>query len=463
MKKATLFCLLALVVLIAVPAYAEVQNVKVSGDLSARWLLRWNYDLAPNKGVGSGYDFLMSTAEVQVDADLTDNVSTVVRLANQRDWGEPISQKIGTATDTYDVIVDLANVTFKEMVYSPLTVTIGRQDLWFGKGFIIGAKQRDPLASISANEYTVINSFDAIKATLDFDPWKIDGVYSLLEENTTNRNDHVWLLGTNIGYKFDSYNGEAEAYYWKKHDNSGVAYTGSSAIVADRTNWIDTYGIRGSFEPIANATLAAEGAMQFGRYSTASDISRSRHAGALDLSGDYAFKDMKWTPKLGLEYILYSGEASPSSSSEGTYHGWDMMYRGKFDSAIREFQNLYYATAQRQTGYEGITNAQDSGATNEMQFIIKANIKPTNNIGIDGRFIWFRNDKSQAAEAPDGGTLYNGRNKDLGQELDLTLNYTYTEDVSFGLLGAWFFPGKYWVSDFDQVATDVVGTVKVAF
>jgi hypothetical protein len=70
-------------------------------------------------------------------------------------------------------------------------------------------------------------------------------------------------------------------------------------------------------------------------------------------------------------------------------------------------------------------------------------------------------DKSQNATA--GGTTYASRNKALGEELDLTLNYTYTEDVSFGLLAAWFFPGKYWVSNYDDIATDVVGTVKVAF
>lgn len=468
MGKFKVFCILALMALIAVPAFAEVQNVKVSGDMSARWIIRGTYDLDKNNaegatattgGLDNNDDYLMSTAEVQVDADLTDNVSTVLRLANQRDWGEPTDQKATVSTNVYNVIVDLANVTFKEFFYAPLTVTIGRQDLWYGKGFIVGAKQRDPLASISADEYTVINSFDAIKATLDFDPWKVDGVYSLIEEGATNRANDLWLAGVNVGYKFDSYKGEAEAYFFEKHDRTHTQYVSGTSTTDSRVNSVNTWGLRGSFEPIANATIAAEGALQFGRYSVVTtQNSRSRKAAALDVSGDYLFKDVKWTPKLGIEYIYYSGEANTATTDTGTYHGWDMMYRGKFDTAIREFQNLYYATAMRADNVATVTNDQDAGNTNETQVILYGSLKPTNALSVDGRFAFFWMPKAQKYNS--GAET---RGKSIGSELDLQLNYVYTEDVSFGLLAAWFFPGSYWVGGMDDTATDIVGTVKVAF
>ncbi len=470
MGKFKLFCILALMVLIAVPAYAEVQNVKVSGDLSARWIVRGTYDLDKNNATGAetaagldnADDYLISTAEVQVDADLTDNVSTVIRLANQRDWGEPTDQKATVSTNVYNVIVDLANVTFKEFFYAPLTLTIGRQDLWYGKGFIVGAKQRDPLNSISADEYTVINSFDAFKATLDFDPWKVDGVYSLIEEGAINRANDLWLAGLNVGYKFDSYKGEAEAYMFEKHDRTRVAYVNVATTAASMVDWVRTYGIRGSFEPIPNATLAAEGAFQAGRYSTIStNASRKRRGRALDVSGDYLFKDVRWTPKLGVEYIFYSGEANTGTAAEGTYHAWDVMYRGKFDTAIREFQNLYYATAMRADNSTVIKNDQDAGNTNESQVILYGTLKPTNALSVDGRVAFFWMDKSQKY-TPTGGSE-ESRGANIGSELDLTLNYVYTEDVSFGLLAAWFFPGSYWVGGLDDTASDIVGTVKVAF
>src|SRR3989338_4817125 len=121
MGKLKIFCVLALAVLLAVPAFAEVQNVKVSGDLAARYVVRANYDLDEDN-VGTNADdtddYLMSTAEVQVDADLTDNVATVVRLVNQRDWNDVDANEVVSAGDVdasqFDVIVDLANVTLKE-------------------------------------------------------------------------------------------------------------------------------------------------------------------------------------------------------------------------------------------------------------------------------------------------------------------------------------------------------------
>jgi len=463
MNKFKVFCILALLVLMVVPAYAEVQNVKVSGDLSARWIVRGTYDLDKNATSTNGndtYDYLLSTTEVQVDADLTDNVSTVIRLANQKDWGDRAGMASGTATnDAMDVMVDLANVTLKEFFYAPLTLTIGRQDLWFGKGFVVGAKLRDPNNAIGADEYTVISSFDAIKATLDFDPWKIDGVYSIIEEGAGIVADDVWLAGVNVGYKFDSYNGEAEAYAFEKKDRSRVAYVNGTTTAACEVNTINTYGIRGSFEPLANATIAAEGALQYGRYSTFANEVRSRKAMAADISGNYNFKDVKWMPTLGLEYIFYSGEenTAPGSNAGNTYEGWDPVYRGKFDSAIREFQNVYYPTAQRGTNAAATALDEDSGVTNEQQIFIIGSIAPINNLKVDGRYGWFRYNQSPSVSGA------SDRSKDIGTELDLMLSYDYTEDVSFGLLAAWFFPGKYWVGGQDDTASDIVGTVKVAF
>jgi hypothetical protein len=170
---------------------------------------------------------------------------------------------------------------------------------------------------------------------------------------------------------------------------------------------------------------------------------------------------MKWTPKLGLEYIFYSGEANTGSAADGTYHAWDMMYRGKFDTAIREFQNLYYATTMRADNATLMTNDQDAGNTNENQIILYGTLKPTGSLSIDGRWAFFWMDKAQKY-TPSGGSAEN-RGKTIGNELDLSLNYVYTEDVSFGLLAAWFFPGSYWVGGMDDTAADIVGTVKVAF
>src|SRR3989338_3461541 len=89
-------CLIALLVAIALPVYAETQSVKLSGDIIIRGIDRKNYDfnkwnangvaIATRDANAADANYFMTTAEVQLDADLTDNVSATIRVVNQRDW-----------------------------------------------------------------------------------------------------------------------------------------------------------------------------------------------------------------------------------------------------------------------------------------------------------------------------------------------------------------------------------------
>ncbi|HPN88302.1 MAG TPA: hypothetical protein PLH56_03090, partial [Candidatus Omnitrophota bacterium] len=124
--------LLALVILslVAMPAFASVQNIKVSGSIDSSYVSRTNFDLQTKLPFEkNNQNFFMTQTELKVDADLTDNVSTTVALINERVWGEPSSS--GSEID-----LNLAFVTLKEMLYSPLTVVIGRQAFAYGNSFI---------------------------------------------------------------------------------------------------------------------------------------------------------------------------------------------------------------------------------------------------------------------------------------------------------------------------------------
>jgi len=447
-KWLTIICILALAAFICAPAFAEVQNVKVSGDIAVRSILRDNYTL--DKDTAKSEASFMQSVGLNIDADLTDNVSTSVRLVNQRDWDN--NSDVGTPgaqTNAFSVDLDLAYVTLKEMIYAPLTLTIGRQGLWFGRGLIVGANLQDFNGSIVANEYTETSAFDAIKATLDLAPWKLDLLYSKIDENTivgaTGLKDDVDLYGVNAGYKFDQYNAEAEAYYFGKFDDSS-ATNGQLNV--------NTYGLRGSLEPVENLTIGAEGALQNGRHTdTLNAQGMSIKAYAYDLYGKYKFTDVQWTPTLGVEWLSLSGEKNGSTTS--TWNGWDVMYRGKFDTAIRDFQNVYYATAARATAALG----QDTGVSNQNSLLITGSIVPTEDVTVQGTYghFWL----NENLDAATRGALKSGT--EVGDELDLLLTYDYTEDVSFGLLTGWFFPGKIFPSGQDDVATDVVGTMKVVF
>jgi len=457
MRLLSVLCALVLVVGIATTASAEVQNIKVSGDLTVHSIWRENYDLDKDATTVSvannAQNYFMSIAELQVDADLTDNVATCVRILNQRDWDDAA---IGGADGSLDVILDLAYVQLKEILYSPLTLKIGRQDLWFGEGFIVGAKNRDPDAAIACEELTAVESFDAIRATLDYDPWLIDLIYSKIEENVIQgmtpigTNDDADLWGANVGYTFDSYNGEAEGYFFSIIDRTDRFNGGTS-------NEIDTVGVRGSFDPFEDLTLAGEVAYQFGDYSNAANIARDRSAMALDIHGEYRFPTARWTPKIGAEYVYLSGETDDAAADTGNWDGWHPVFTDKSFTAIRQLHNLYYTTAHQTTdanvNYE-INPAMDSGVTNAHQILISGSVYPTENISLDAVFAHFWYDENPVAGSPDD---------EIGDEIDLTLVYDYTEDVVFSLLAAWFIPGQYFPSGQDDIATNLIASMAVSF
>ena len=384
MKFLRVLCVLAIALCLTASVYAETQSVKVSGDLTMRGIWRDSYDLrgsaVESKPATDGsaaianatgpdsanQSWFMTVAAIQVDADLTDNVSTVIRVLNQRDWNvygrdttttldgdntlnslQPNGRGIYTPNaDEFNVMLDLAYVQLKNFVYSPLTLTIGRQNLWFGKGFIVGANQQNPglgnynivpfaapnlLAggNLSAPEYSAINSFDAVKAVLDYDPWTITAIYSKIYEDAIQDRDDVNLWGVNVGYKFDSYKGEAEAYWFWKQDRSTPTFDNLKST----TNDVHTFGLRGSFDPISIVTIAAEGAYQGGNYigSMTQQGTRQRSAWALDVSGEmrYFTDKFSWKPKLGVEYILYSGASPADSDQDGqNFSQPDKLYTG---------------------------------------------------------------------------------------------------------------------------------------
>lgn len=500
MKFFRVLCVLAIALCLTASVYAETQSVKVSGDLTVRGIYRSSYALqsSPQEAVTAGtignldsnvQSWLMSVAAIQVDADLTDNVSTVIRILNQRDWnvyGKSINSATsltpngrgiyGANNDEFNVMLDLAYLTLKDFIYSPLTLTIGRQNLWFGKGFIVGLNQQNPGAGVaapnllipgnlSAPEYTGINSFDAVKAVLDYDPWTVTAMYAKIFEDAIQARDDVNLWGVNVGYKFDQYKAEAEGYWFYKQDRSIPTWND----LMKTSNDVHTFGLRGSFDPVDVVTIAAEGAVQGGEYvgTQLQQGSRPRAAWAFDLSGEFRYfaDKISWKPKLGAEWVYYSGEEPQSNFAvqDGPYNGWNPMFRGKFDSAIREFVGRFYQTVRYPARPRGTPSSPDASFTNQNQVIFSGSVQPTDSLTLKANYNLFWN--IERYESNNGVVDSSKTQGFLGQEVDLQANWDYTEDVSFNLLAGWFIPGDVYnaIDNKASTATDLVGTVKVSF
>lgn len=489
LRSAVLLGLLAL----SLPAYAEVQNIKVGGDTTVRGFWRKNMDLNRDKDTGtttvSGRKdaFMMQTTGLSVDADLTENVAAHMRVVNERDWGQDV------AGDQYDFDLSQGYIVLKELFYSPLTVSGGIMPVQWGRGFVLGSnlipgtlgRGGDQNGSITANEFTDFTAFEGLRAVLDLGgaasvgfPLTIDAVYLKLIENEFGDNDDVNLMGVNLGTRFDQWNSEAQTYYLLKRDSQKTAVTpaGGSAIDSDNDGELSTWGLRGSAKPSDASSFWGELAYQHGTRTT--DPAGSRLAGehisawAMNFGGQYTLADVAMTPGFGVEWIFWSGKNKSASCGDGAsfsgdtdqcgaISGWDPIARGSFSTVIREFQTQDSITGFYPVDQAGVT----SSATNQHQFAIFSDLDPIEDLHVNNRLTWFLADVPMLTRAEDPAKEIGSadRHRFIGTEWDTILTYNYTDDVQFGAIHALFQPGNVFRAGFDDTAQELITWARVAF
>jgi hypothetical protein len=488
-KRLIMILALAFVVGIAFSAYAEVQNVKVSGDLLLRAITRSQFNLV-NEFDGDNTKYkaagLTSQMRLRVDADLTDNVSTTIRLINERAWGSGLSlyepgaffmedgiritdgQYLQGAVSIWDspIEVDLAYVTLKEFLYSPLTLTLGRQELRFGNALIIG----DSDTNMYANAYgipfdlSLKKSFDAMRATLDYTPWVLDIVYAKLNENDVwwlqnlvnyepEKND-ADLYGMNASWDMKALGitGKTDFYFWRKENKLLWAETAGSA----NKDVVNTVGALVSGQLMDRLTGSLEMAWQFGRapvdLTGLNDSNSKRRAMAIQAILNYAF-DKKGSPTLGLCYTYLSGDNKDDNKNKF----WDPMFEDQTPNNI----------------VNAILPNSGVSAIN-----LLGSIKPKEDLVLAMNFGYYmlpaKPKDSFYVPSPYGaddftfhdvGESHSGKTRILGSALDLTATYDYTEDVQLGLTWGMFQPGKAFDREegFKKTATQLIGSMKVTF
>jgi len=481
MKRLMILCvILTAVALIAGPAFAEVQNVKVSGDVNAGGVYRNSYNLYPatrNALSGSaeeGQDsdnnnFLYTQARVRIDADLTDNVMATIRLLSEYDW----CTLDNTSGDGDNVDIDLANVTLKEVFYAPLTVIVGRQELRYGTAFVVGDPDTNGTSAdgnFSAGDLSLRKSFDAVRAILDYNPLTVEGIFAKIEElggPTANQAEDEDLFGVNVAYDLSDNNAEIEGYWFYNRDQDQDGATASDSPNTPGHD-IHTIGFRGSIEPMENLNLLGEVAFQRGEFETASQDSvttkRDQKSTAYQIAGDFTFADIEWMPVVRAGWTHYSGEGV---SDDGDFEGWLPMYEDQTHGVVANYI------------LSGVNGGQNSNA-DILNIGGSADVMEDLSVSVD--YYNFQLDEkltqsANAALATSGALNWNNLSeatinatdsKELGYEIDLALNYDYTEDVKMGLSAGWFRPGKALegtVSNTtnDETAVQILATLDVAF
>ena len=476
--------------------FAAVENIKVSGDITVTGVLR-DLTLGTTSGLlqlngligvtaGEQDSFVLSQVRLRIDADLTENVSAVVRLLNERIWGQE-------NTNDTDIVIDLAYIELREFLYQPLTLVVGRQNLRYGNGMIIGDPDTNQASSganamlgpISRDVYgdmSMRKSFDAVKAVLDYCPYTIDLFYAKvsegwLAENSVDNSDDIDIYGINAAYDWSSYNGVTEAYFIfnnKSRDARGML---EPFEVVENQSKTFVAGGRFQFDPSDNLTLGLEGAYQFGDVPYwegalnrlgAPMPCEHLSAWAAQFISEYRFLN-DYNAKLGLTYSYFSGN-DDYNFGNGTFNGWNPMFEDQTPAEIMNilfpqtnvhFVSLSGSMMPREDITVGLSYSWAKLAEN-----VDAQLNPNpNTYSVPYYGQWFIPNYGALGLGPAEVFEY-AVNRDetfLGQEIDTFVLYDYTEDVQIKLTGAWFIPGKFFTDANDDVAYSVKSAMTVNF
>jgi hypothetical protein len=429
-------------------SFAAVENIKVSGDIKSGAITR---DLSLGSTAGSTKDqedFLFSQIRLRFDADLTEGVSAVVQLINERVWGEDNDADdnvTGSTSDSSndDIDLDLAYIQLNEFLYQPLTVRIGRQNLYFGSGLIVGDPDTNRLVSgdspAAIADQSLRKSFDALRATLDYAPYTVDVIYAKIEENETNLRDDRTLTGVNVAYDWASYNGLTEGYFFYEQGTDAT-----QDVEEDEDNiWV--IGGRMQYDPNDNWTLGTEGAFQGGGEANAGG---NREAWAAIVNADYRFLN-DYNAKLGLKYTYLSGD---DDTGDNDNEAWSPMFEdqspGEIINILMSNSNAHYITL---TGSmmprEDITlSILYTHARLAEDFTSSSALDSVSNSPIANNSYSVKTDE-----------------KHFGDEVDICALYDYTEDVQLKLTGAIFTPGDVFESANDDTAYSLQAGINVDF
>jgi hypothetical protein len=413
---------------------------------------------------GESLTAILSQVRLRVDADLTDNVSTTVRFINERVWDEEDNANS-------DIDLDLAYVTLKEFLYSPLTLVIGRQELRYGNALIIGDPDTNGIAAghgITAADGTILprslddlscrKAFDAIKAVLNFDPLIVDLFYSKVDENNVKTADDVNLYGLNASYALNKTTSLEGYFFQRTRDAWNLAGSGQIISKPEKTRVLGA----GVHTSIANLILSFEGAYQFGNHITSALLypddnanapeSRKLNAFAIQTGAMYMMPKVKYMPTIGGSYTYLSGDKYRSVND--TSRGWNPMFEDQSGGTL--FNKIL-----------GFSNCQ--------LFNLNGSLRPMEDVKLTLDYYYLRliNPYTSVATTTAPVTLsgvlgdptyrMKSGKRSLGNEVDLNLTYDYTEDVQFGLSSGAFIPAGAFDKANKKTASQFIGSMKVTF
>lgn len=488
-------CILAVVLLLGTTVYADLQNVQVGGELRIRFRGHLNYEngpagpgpggsiarmpatWAPGRSIGAagfqsrfrfddyGNDryFTEMLTRLNVTANFTDKVSGEIDLDSYDIWGEDFRSNYITGVDARantndDLEVIQSYIQAEEMFGYPLRLRVGRQQMKFGKGWLVG----DRYASLS------YLSFDGVRLTYSAEDIAVDAWWTKLAEagavEEDGDTDFYGIYGTYSGLKPL----KISAYWMWVRDGEAIKDTNTDWFTErledlfnvddyDVTN-LHTVGVRlwgaaGGFDYDLEAAYQFGNASQVGALfvpvgGVFGDDDAEWDNWAADLEVGYTF-DVKWKPRVYVGGAYYEGEDNRDISF------WEWLCPFDLPHASVSFNRLFPDTSCR---YADILDTS-AVLTNFKELRAGVDLQPTEKIKVrmEVEEFWV-DDPFDLPVMLDFGTWKGNRlllpilpefsfwtkeaSDDIGVLTTLTVKYAYSKDLSIEFLWEHLFTGE---------------------
>jgi len=416
------------VVAMAIPAFSAVESVKVGGDITIYGIKRANLEMVYDDE--DSLDILQTHMRLYVQAMLTDNVEAMVRLINERVWGE-----WGEGDDDYDhymqPLVDLAYIKVSDLLTPGLALTVGRQEIQFGEGLVVGSAflpydGRYPTGDTLAEDLGLQKAFDAIRVDYKFNqvPVDITAFMAKNREDFTSNDDDENLYGLNLGFNAGE-TARVEGYYVRLQQMS------------DSDENITTAGVRVTGD-VAGFALKGEYARQFGEW-----FGDDSEGWALLLGGQYNFPQSEMEAYLKANINLYSGSEDYNDRTEM----WISPFASNVASRIGSvtYALIGWETIGLETNLRGLE-------TNLRAINVGGGIRPVEKVGLS--LDWYNLTLMEDV----------GGDDEVGNEIDVAVTYNYTEDLTFGLQYGILLTGDLLDNaGYDDDPWQLIGSMKLAF
>jgi hypothetical protein len=407
--------LLSLVVILPQSVRAEVtfgevvtqaNKITLGAEIRSRYENRDNDDF--NDATNNSVDYTFLRTRLNVGIEATDDVNAFIQIQDSRIYGDEFSE----AADTQNVDLHLGYVDLLKFAGQPVTLRVGRQKLSYGDQRLIGGFEWN----------NVGRAHDGIKAMIKpADNFQIDLFATKVQEfdNIIAGDRDQNFYGAYAMLKPGKQTVDGYLLYLEANDPSLLNPRGTSFTSTDDDDlhiWTVGTRMKGPIAGENDLDYGFEGAYQFGE------------SAGLDI------KAFALHAEAGVALPLFQ---KSRLSIEGNYATGD---DNSSDKDFETFSNLFH-TNHMHYGY------MDRVAwMNAKNFAIKLDSKITEKLSTKLHFWDFRLAEEQdALYNAGGGTIISAsaanKKDEVGNEVDLIVNYKYNKVIGFQFGYSHFFIG----------------------